>query len=121
MSDVIFDAPLQASDSAYLDIPAPTWGLQGPFAFNVWLSQSDKAGNGFQYILSSRNPSAGPITDTSVFLPNQVGLDCPWILIGLPGSLKDIMLLNSSLLHQITAFASCKVLAKRHRDLPVLV
>ena len=73
MSPAGHGLPLQASDSSYLDIAAPTWGLQGPFAFNLWVSQADKTGDGFQYILSSRDPSAGQITDTSVFLPNQAG------------------------------------------------
>ncbi len=63
---------LQASQDAYLELQEPTWGLQGPFAFNIWLSQGNKAGDDMQYVLSSRNPSDGPITDTSIFLPNQV-------------------------------------------------
>lgn len=91
MSDVSLVALVQASNSAYLDITAPTWGLQGPFAFNVWLSQSDKTGDGFQYVLSSRNPSAGPITDTSVFLPNQVSLDLPVILLDLSECLASLI------------------------------
>ena len=67
---------LQAADQTSLSIADLSIGQAGPFAMTMWFQQSTNAGADFQYLISGRNPSLPPITNDTVFYPNQVIQHC---------------------------------------------
>lgn len=50
------------------------WGSNGPFAFSIWIQQTNNPGELFQYVVSTRSNATGYLinTTTDVYQPNQV-------------------------------------------------
>ena len=67
---------LQTADDSSVSVMGLPVGAEGGFAMTLWFQQASNQGDTFQYLLSARDASLPPISQTTVFYPDQVPPFC---------------------------------------------